>query len=176
MTRTTVTDSARRTAAKAAEAERKTTPPHRQPSNKTPACRREALLPCPRWCTSHNGVRHCSDWRVWEGTDAPRFKFQLVRHDMAEKDGVHIGQTDFTVRVASQCGCFDEDGHPVDGFLLPNVMREFARWLTALAAVADPYYLNGEPLEWLTSAVRRGHTTAMPVPDGKARPCPNGDG
>lgn len=112
----------------------------------------ETLLPCPDWCTTHDGVTHCSDWRTWESGDTPRFEFQMVRHDMDERDGrIDIGQVDFTVRVVpSECCGIDNDGAPVDGFLTSNEMRAFARWLLALADVADPHGLNGEPLEWHT--------------------------
>jgi hypothetical protein len=48
---------------------------------------------------------HCSDWRTWSDPDWEddigdlSFKFQAVRHNMVDHDGVRIGSIDFNVRV-----------------------------------------------------------------------------
>jgi hypothetical protein len=86
---------------------------------------------------------HVSDWRCWESGDSPRFEFQMVRHDMAEKHGIDIGMIDFNVRVE---GCLSDPGN--EGWLTCNQMRDFGQWLVDLAAEIDPHHLNGEPLSW----------------------------
>lgn len=140
------------------------------------------LPPCPVWCTEHYGITHTSEWLVWQAGDSPHVWLQMARHDETDsRTGEHlIGQIDFTMQISKRYGCYCMDGEVADGFLSCSEMRELSKYLANLADQADPDGLNGIyhlETEWLlTPNVRRGHTTAMPVPDGKARPlCLNGD-
>lgn len=122
-------------------------------------------LPCPPWCVAHSTDAeamarvapwsesftevHSSAWRVWGGGDQssemPAFQFRIVRHDERHfaDATVLMGMIDFDVRV-------DPSDLAVlcDGFLTCDAMRDFGRFLVALADEVDPNGTNGQPVEW----------------------------
>src|SRR6185312_12783435 len=102
------------------------------------ACLAAEAPACPVWCAFHACSWHCSEWRVWETDDSPRFALRLVRHD----DDGQVGMVDVDVRVLPAPGNQVLDG---DGVLECDDLRELARWMLAVAEAADPDRTNGEP-------------------------------
>lgn len=106
--------------------------------------------PCPQWCNPalHGSYSdylvHHSDPRHWEAPgDSPRVEVQLSRYDeLSAPWPSNIGVTDLEIRFTSQPGTIG-----ADGFLLPNHMRQLTAWLLAMAELADPHSLDGEPIE-----------------------------
>jgi hypothetical protein len=116
-------------------------------------------LPCPPWCAGHDAddinAIHCSEWRSWQENDSPVVELQMVRYD--EPGAPYpdcIGMIDFAVRITPNPHNLGQDGFPVEGYIEANAMRRLAAWLLNETDEADPYKLNGEPLEWHASERR----------------------
>lgn len=112
----------------------------------TPRCR-QAAPPCPAWCDRDHGddlyVHHSPPVRWINPEDCGddwRVEVSLYRGD----DWMHphpIGDTAIDLYISgdgSMIDAGDEDRPELSGYLMPNDLRNLARWLLQVAEHADP--------------------------------------